>query len=125
MPWWWSAVMALIITMVIYQLWRNVQQRRWDSKQPLHSLQVVIAKREQVPVTKIHSNKENENRHIRYRYFVEFRPQEGGESRRFQVKKAQFEQLELNLRGELTIQGSRLISFKSAELNEDTQQNSD
>ncbi|MDO6764907.1 DUF2500 domain-containing protein [Agarivorans sp. 1_MG-2023] len=113
MPWWWFLVMTIIIGMVVFQLWRNVQQRRWDSQQPLHSLWVTVSKRDEIPITR--PGKENEDLHTRYRYFLEFTPLEGGESRRFQVKRKQFDQLTQDLEGELTIQGSRLVSFEAGQ----------
>ncbi|WP_163133859.1 DUF2500 family protein [Agarivorans sp. Alg241-V36] len=113
MPWWWFLVMLIIVGMVVYQLWRNVQQRRWDSAQPLHSLWVTVSKRDEIPITR--PGKENEDRHKRYRYFIEFTPLEGGESRRFQIKRQQFQDLTQDLTGKLTIQGSRLVSFEAGE----------
>ncbi len=113
MPWWWFIIMALIAAMVVYQLWRNVQQRRWDHQQPMRKLWVRVSKLEEQPITR--PGKHNDGRQLRYRYFVDFTPLEGGQARRFTLKRSQYQQLSQNLRGELTIQGSRLVRFEVGE----------
>ncbi|WP_427982895.1 DUF2500 family protein [Agarivorans sp.] len=105
--------MALIAAMVVYQLWLNVQQRRWDHQQPMHKLWVRVSKLEEQPLTRL--TKHNEGHQLRCRYFVEFTPLEGGQARRFAIKRSQYQQLDQHLRGELTIQGSRLIRFEVGE----------
>ncbi|WP_432455026.1 MULTISPECIES: DUF2500 family protein [unclassified Agarivorans] len=111
MPWWWAAGMAIIVGLGLYQAWRHIQQRRWDKQQPLHRLDVRVTSHQRQTIKPV--GKSRDSMPDSYRYFVEFTPLTGGESRRFQLKKNQFEQFSEGLEGQLTVQGSRLVSFET------------
>ncbi|GAA3718267.1 DUF2500 domain-containing protein [Oceanisphaera sediminis] len=104
-----------IIAIAAMVIGRRLYTYFYNSGQPRHSLEVMVANKRTREFMGRTRKDPTELPPPRMQYYVTFRPLEGGDEREFRVAQHLYEQLEQEETGTLVFRGRRFIAFEPDE----------